>query len=1093
MTPFSNRSISASAGTGKTYRLTHRYLGLMAAGIDPDRICALTFSRKAAGEIFDKTVEHLCAAATDGAKRAATAATIRMEGLKPPPDQPDAYVCLLRKLLDHGHRLRIGTLDSFILGVVRAFPMELGIPPDTRPMDGEGGEALAARHAILARLFDPSYRTDTDGSRALLTELRQARFGLETKALLAVLDSLIRDYYGFYRQHGSKNWQWGDPKRVWKPAERWWEDAGAHAALPEDLKAQLMTAFGEGKQQEKLAESCADIAAAALGHAADKPWPKMSEKVLSQLLLCAAQNASPIIAYYKKEYAVPDSVWPALRSALCNLIAVEVRRSTEQTQGLRNVLDRYDALYAAAQSTEGRFTFDDLTSLLGAEGRPPSRTPAAPDRLYIDYRLDGKLDHWLLDEFQDTSDAQWGALANLVDEVVQDPNQSRSFFYVGDVKQSIYGWRGGNYRLFSKILAQYRALGQRAIQAESINECHRSLPAIIETVNQVFDGLSTWVPGQGEEKGPRREAIDAFTRFWKKHESARRGEGAGFASLLEYTPQKASTGAEAGDDADDEGADDPAEFEAVAKILEHVRPTRNGLTTAVLVRSNSAGRACVDALRRRLPDMPCVHEGKGGITDSPVVTLLLALVRYAAHPGDTAALRHLQMSPLAGHPEISDHTALPEAILTALNARGFADTLREWGNRLAGLDAFSRQRLREMLAAAEQFDARGVCDPDAFADHIEAYQVKSNAAAGTIRVMTVHQAKGLGFDLVIVPFAANAKSFGSPGDPTLLADENWILEPPCNQALEAADGAPLRALEAARADANFAQLCVLYVALTRAQQALYMVIPQKGKTSKTIREADLLQARLAAGTDPSESAVGLTQLFAVGDAEWFTHPVKCGAGTQAVAPAPVNVAYAAGIVRREPSKEHAEGRELPAHWLFKAESGDVRAFGSAIHRFFQKIEWVEDADIERIVAEWRLESAETPALLADVERQFRNCLANDAVRQWLAKPTRAAHAEVWREAPFELALNVEGEKQLMSGRFDRLVVERDVSGHPVRATIIDFKSNRITSEKELQEAADGYSAQMTYYATAAARLLAISAAQITTVLLFTRSGKTWPR
>jgi len=1088
--PFRNRAISASAGTGKTFRLAHRYLGLMASGIDPDRICALTFSRKAAGEIFDKIVEHLCAAATDGVHRAKTAATIRAEGLEAPPDQPDVYVGLLRKLLDHGHRLRIGTLDSFILGVIRAFPMELGIPPDTRPIDGDGGEALAVRQAILTRLFDPEHRPDTDGRRAILTDLRQSRFGQETKALLAVLDALVRDHYGFYRQHSSGTWHWGDPNLIWTASERWWENGGSDAPISGDLAERLTAAFGGDKRQQDLAKSCAAIVTAAMGHAADKPWPKMSETILSQLLPHAAQgDTSAALTYYAKEYAIPNDVWPAVRHALRNLIAVEVRRSLEQTQGLRTVLSRYDALYAAAQSTDGRFTFEDLSRLLGEDGLAPSRSTAS-NRLYIDYRLDGQLDHWLLDEFQDTSDTQWSALANLVDEVVQD--ETRSFFYVGDVKQSIYGWRGGNYRLFSKVLDQYRNLGSRAIADESLTECHRSLPAIIGTVNTVFDDLAGWVPALGREKGPRKDAVDAFSRFWKRHKSARLGEGEGFASLLEYTPKKGGASAQTGADADEEGSEDLSEFEAVAEILEQVQPTANGLTTAVLVRNNDAGRDCVDALRRRLPGVPCVHEGKGGITDNPVVMLLLSLVRYAAHPGDKVALRHLQMSPLANCAEMADLDALPVGFLRSLHARGFADTLREWGTRLGDLDAFSRQRLGELLTAAEDFDARGVCDPDSFADHIGTYQVKSSAAAGCVRVMTIHQAKGLGFDLVIVPFAANAKSFEKPGDPELLAGDGWILDPPCQQALEAADGAPLQALDAARADANFAQLCVLYVALTRAQKALYLVVPQKGKTSKSVREADLLRDRLASDDETHEAPAGLTRLFAVGDADWFKRQTHADqAGTPAPHPAPIGLTFAEGIVRREPSKEHAEGQTLPARWLFKAESGDVRAFGSAIHRLFQKIEWIEDADIESIVTEWRLEAAETPTLSADVEKQFRRCLENAEARRRLTKPASAAHAEVWREAPFDVVLEVEGKKQLMSGRFDRLVVERDAAGKPLRATVMDFKSNRITSETDLQEAADGYATQMLYYAGAAARLLGLSATQVSTELLFTRTGRVW--
>jgi ATP-dependent helicase/nuclease subunit A len=502
----------------------------------------------------------------------------------------------------------------------------------------------------------------------------------------------------------------------------------------------------------------------------------------------------------------------------------------------------------------------------------------------------------------------------------------------------------------------------------------------------------------------------------------------------------------------------------------------------------------VDVLRRKLPGVPVVHEGKGGIVDNPVVTLLLALVRYAAHPGDLVALRHLQMSPLAGQPEMKDCAAVPGIFLAALHQRGFAGVLREWGDRLGALDAFGRQRLRELLAAAEQFDATGSRDPDAFEDHIRAYQVKASAAAGTVRVMTIHQAKGLGFDLVVVPFSAHAKSFERPGDPKILAGDDWVLDPPCAQALEAAAGAPLGALDAARAEANFAQLCVLYVALTRAQRALYMIIPAKAPTSTTVREADLLRERLSAGAAAGTGPGGLTQLFSSGDSAWFKPPGREAppslpeAANAAGHSLEADLTYAAEVRRREPSKEHAEGRAFPAQWLFGIEAGDVRAFGSAIHRLFQKIEWVEDADVRRVVAEWREEAPEPEAFLDDVERQFLACLANTDVRRHLARPSGPAQAEVWREAPFDLVLEAEGERHLMSGRFDRLVVERDATGRPVRATIFDFKSNRVETDADLNKAADGYARQMADYASAAAHLLGLQAGKVSTVLLFTRTG-----
>ncbi|HPB12081.1 MAG TPA: UvrD-helicase domain-containing protein, partial [Kiritimatiellia bacterium] len=388
MNPVQNRSISASAGTGKTFRLAHRYIGLMAAGVAPDRICALTFSRKAAGEIFDKIVEHLCAAVADDSKRAQTAATIAKEGLAA-PSRADDYLRLLRILLDHGHRLRIGTLDSFILGVVRAFPLELGVPPETQPMDNDGGEAAAARLSILTRLFDPRSSREESRQEAFLSDFRMSQHGRETKKLLSVLDQLVKDYHVFYRTYGAQTWHWGDPDRIWPRADRWWEPGPDDAPPPDTLAESLRAMFGETGRPGQLGKNLSDVTDAALSHAIDRPWPQRKDKVALLLLQNAGNLQPPTLSYYGKEYVLPQPLWDGVRFALRHAINVEIGRALTQTQGLRTVLGRYDECYAAAQTHDGHFTFEDLSRLLGSGGPSPSRVPDAENRLYIDYRLDG--------------------------------------------------------------------------------------------------------------------------------------------------------------------------------------------------------------------------------------------------------------------------------------------------------------------------------------------------------------------------------------------------------------------------------------------------------------------------------------------------------------------------------------------------------------------------------------------------------------------------------------------------------------------------------------------------------------------------------
>ena len=185
-------AISASAGSGKTFQLSHRYIRLLAEGISPDRICALTFSRKAAGEIFDSVVGYLCEAAASEDGACDTAMHIEC-----PEFRQSEFLCMLRKFLTNLHRMHVGTLDSFIIGVVRTFPSELGIASNFRIMDNGGAEASEFRDRILSRIFDPCL-VDPKTQRHFFEAFKMATFGQDEKVLGKKLDQFIeknRNYF----------------------------------------------------------------------------------------------------------------------------------------------------------------------------------------------------------------------------------------------------------------------------------------------------------------------------------------------------------------------------------------------------------------------------------------------------------------------------------------------------------------------------------------------------------------------------------------------------------------------------------------------------------------------------------------------------------------------------------------------------------------------------------------------------------------------------------------------------------------------------------------------------------------------------------
>src|SRR5688572_3887286 len=117
--------ILASAGSGKTYALTNRYVRLLAHGAKPERIAALTFTRKAAGEFFDEILRKLARAAEDGTAAKKLATEIGLPAL-----QAADFLRLLREVTQAMHRLNLGTPDSFFARIVRAFPLELGLGGD---------------------------------------------------------------------------------------------------------------------------------------------------------------------------------------------------------------------------------------------------------------------------------------------------------------------------------------------------------------------------------------------------------------------------------------------------------------------------------------------------------------------------------------------------------------------------------------------------------------------------------------------------------------------------------------------------------------------------------------------------------------------------------------------------------------------------------------------------------------------------------------------------------------------------------------------------------------------------------------------------
>jgi hypothetical protein len=784
-------------------------------------------------------------------------------------------------------------------------------------------------------------------------------------------------------------------------------------------------------------------------------WPADLKFVLEKVLADwpAVRDGRAELMIDRQRIAPGPVVCAALATVVRRIVALELARRMLVTQGIRAVLGAFDKLYDAEVRRAGRLTFADLPQLL-ADGRG-----SAGGLRELDYRLDARTDHWLFDEFQDTSHQQWQILEPLVDEVVQDPEGRRSLFYVGDVKQAIFTWRGGDPQLFAHVAARYAG----GVQRQELNESWRSGPAVVELVNRVCGNATAM-----RELFPEASAM--WGEYWRTHVSMW-PDRPGQAALLFAEEEE-------------------GRWATTMRLLHAIEPNERGLSCAVLVQTNAAGARLAEYLRRE-GGIAAVAEADLRVgLDNPVATALAAVLRWAAHPGDRFAARHVAMSPLArllGLENSAEEEGACVAVRRAVAERGFESWLGGWARRiedeLGMRDEFTRLRLRQLVAAGRAFDETGSRECEAFLRFLEGYAVREPEGAGVVRVMTVHKSKGLGFDVVILPDLEGNKLAQRRDGPAVrkAADRSvaWVLQHP--GALIAECDPVLREYQAAAVAENcYEQLSLLYVALTRAKRAAYVVIEPPGK-SASLNYTRLLTATL--GEDETEVAVGAGRFagaWAAGEPEWFRvseAPAVDAVPVAELAPEQSDFAVGSGrakLVARRPSGLR-QGRLTAAQILGGSRTGEGTAdFGTAVHALLAQIEWGS----EKPVASWLPQDGETIA--PEVVREVIGCVQALSGQAVFERGT--ARDEVWRERAFEAVVG----GAWVSGVFDRVVLRRDGDGGLRSVEIYDFKTARGATDDLLRER---HAEQLGLYREVVALLTGLPVEQIRCFVLATEGGR----
>ena len=1134
----SGNIIAASAGTGKTYQLTSRFLALLAMGEDPGSMAALTFTKKAAGEFRNRIFKALADGAlnrhephddpnrnplavrimetlsglrldtaqptwrvepagntvpllptTDvqmGAdylvRRACTEHNAKphtctypelmcREALHLPDNLTSEYFCkLLDKLVKAVNRLTLSTLDSFFQKLVVSHCFDVGVS-SISPVTGEELEKARrdATHALL------------DAMRRAPSEFYQLYRDITEEKMNGMMEQLQDNVQVYLDQY----------RRI--PFKSRWGNADIFGLDDERILFKPEVPFDHAYIDSVCDQIEAGLTFFAPGAAITNALHKLRETVKARDF-----NYGKLFSQWLAEEKDADTsdgrVWKLATGLICDARRDMVRSTIIKTGRMYDLMACYEDSYEQSILGSGRFTFDDITrkalSLLSDNGNP---TETGLD-------LNQRLRHWMLDEFQDTNRMQMATLDALLQDAVQTDGYREfqflehsyhaaqsSLFVVGDVKQSIYSFRGGTPDILREMLpaadgTPSDSVWGRVMAFSPLQKSFRSSPVIMGRdgfINTLFNGIRE----SAREYG-RMDDVDALTPDFSSHSSAKAGMP-GFVriSLLpENADMEATRGAMC------------AETARIirAELLERPdRPSalKGDMSVGILLRKNDDVHSLYRHLRTEFgPELPLRMVSEDFVAlDSPMGELLLSFFLWLNHPADPHRRAVLLASPLGACafgdlPERKNLSGLDaeeakrahrlyDAELDAAMLRSCArwqDELDSLGysrvvRRLLELLGENADRItaRDWVQAAQDFDAVGG-DLDEWIIFIRQLSVQGNPSPRCIQIMTMHKSKGLEFDAVILPYLSYMGIDSTDRMQYLLNEgRDAIMLSPGSEASRAGMPEIEKFVELWQARRRVEEYNLLYVAATRAKRANYILLHGKSKPfscdSKTKQYlCDENQRRI-----PSRSmggiilrALGLMMkdgkrnhpwdcedVYLLGDENWMAPLVeekaqrmreREEARLSLPAEGLLPGTFQARLVSPSKMGEEQPPAEPPA-FRNLPRTGEGAAclsaadFGTAVHALFEQVEWLEDAKPLPFSAADSPEAAIVTAALQE-----------PAIAA-LFRPNGDQAA--FNEQDITAISTMDAREICISGTIDRLVLTKGESGSVAAASIIDYKTD----------------------------------------------------
>jgi len=1015
--------VAANAGSGKTSLLTERVLSLLMHGVPPGKILCLTFTNGAAAEMSARIIGAL----GTWVMMEETKLKEELSKLLPPPISADMLLrarSLFAHVLDAPVGLRLQTIHGFCQSLLARFPLEAGVGTHLSVIDETTQNALLKEARM--QLFAHAKDAGGDHGAALYTLVQQ----LGEHNLLALLSEMVKQKRKLTRFIEAQN---GLPFAIKKIVRA--------LGVSEDTTFEMLAAEHLQRDPAHLAQlrTIAEIL-----FAAGKPTNINTAEALMAWANAAAASEDAVSNYRAEMLTQKGTVTSIFNKNVLNE-AQEALLLEEQHRLIRFAKSWFalrDASFTSSLLTLGaKLTqhYDDLKQLhalmdfddqILAATRLLSHSGMAS---WVMYKLDGGIDHVLVDEAQDTSPEQWEIVRALTSEFFAGKGRkdiSRSLFVVGDEKQSIFRFQGAdpaglasNRRYFMQQLHDAHMPGELV----ALTHSYRSAPEILTLVDTVFasDAARAGLSAEGEpiRHQAKRDKAKGYCELWP------------LAVADEHKSAESVLARQVGD-------------QVAAWVAQGVRP---GDVMILVRRRKSFMYQLARALKRHR--IPVAGVDRMNLLDNLAVQDLLAFAQILLLPEDDLTLAALLKSPLFGLTEEKLFTlchgrgktslwqALSEdaecakatALLSEFRAKVdyvsvyslFSELLDVRGFRRAFTGRMGEEYDEVLDVFLEQtllFEKTNTPSMQGFIAWLQAgeSEIKRDMehAGGLVRIMTAHGAKGLQAKLVIVADTTST--------PTIKERIQWTPDIPLSTS--DADCAS-ELLQSARQRERSLQMeeyrRLLYVALTRAEDMLVVCGATYSKSKTGMQEGSWYQ--LVGDAFATLGRKLENDRIVYGDMPQFNAPV--------IALSAPHDAYP--MLANAPQEQEPPRPLLPSQIVAGAPAAPSPITniahvqkGVAIHRMLQYLPAVADKE-KRLAVAINLAQGHAPALAPESQAvlvaQAMSVLESADFAPLFGKNSLA-------EVPISGMVNWKGRKVRVLGQIDRLaVLEKEI-------WVIDYKS-----------------------------------------------------